>query len=138
MKRNAGATFVIAGGALFIAACSSASSETEMAIAAVVQQRLDKTDAELVVDPIAANGAFAVAGWTQGEKGGRALLQKGSKGWLLVLCGGDSLRSMQGLARLGVPQEQAMEITKELAREEKKASAERLAKMASFTGEVRM
>jgi hypothetical protein len=138
MKRNACATFMIAGAALFGAACSSASSESEAAIAAVVKQRLEKSGAELTVAPIAADGAFAVAGWTQGEKGGRALLQKGSKGWLLVLCGGESLRSMQGLARLGVPQHQAMEITKELAREEKRVSAERLAKMASFTGEVRM
>ena len=138
MKRNAGGSFMIAGAALFAAACGSASSESETAIAAVVKQRLEKPGVELMVDPIAADGAFAVAGWTQGEKGGRALLQKGGKGWLLVLCGGESLRSMQGLTRLGVPQHQAMEITKELAREEKRVSAERLAKMASFTGEVRM
>jgi hypothetical protein len=138
MIREARAIFVMAGAALFLVACGSASSESEAAIAQVLKQRLETPGAELIVDPIAADGAFAVAGWTHGEKGGRALLQKGSKGWLLVLCGGESLRSMQGLTRLGVPQHQAMEIIKELAREEKRVSAERLARMASFTGEVRM
>lgn len=131
------ATTIIAV-ALLTSACGSSSTDAEKAVASILHARFDQPGAELIVDPIAANGAFAVAGWTQGEKGGRALLQKGSKGWLLVLCGGESLRSMQGLTRLGVPQHQAMEITKELAREEKRVSAERLAKMASFTGEVRM
>ena len=138
MIRSAGVIFVVAGAALFAAACGAASSESEAAIAQVLKQRLETPGAELIVDPVAADGAFAVAGWTQGDKGGRALLQKGSKGWLLVLCGGESLRSMQGLTRLGVPQHQAVEITKELAREEKNVSAERLAKMARFPGEVRM
>jgi len=138
MNRTVRIAVAVMAAALFATACGSSSSEAEKAVASVLHARFDQPGAELVVDPIAAADAFAVAGWTQGDKGGRALLQKGSKGWILVLCGGESLRSVQGLTRLGVPEHQAMEITKELAREEKRISAERLAKMARFMGEVRM
>jgi len=138
MNRNARVGSAIIAAALLASACGSASNESEKAIASVLHVRLAKPGAELIVDPIAAGGAFAVAGWTQGDQGGRALLQRGGNGWLLVLCGGESLRSMQGLVRLGVPQHQAVAIAKELAREEKNVSAERLARMAQFAGEVRM
>ncbi len=138
MHRNARLASAILAAALLASACGSAANKSEDAVADVLHTRFDKPGAELVVDPVAVEGAFAVAGWTQGDKGGRALLQKGGKGWLLVLCGGESLRTMQGLIRLGVPQHQAVEIAKELAREEKNISPERLALMASFVGEVRM
>lgn len=138
MNRTARSIFVIAAVMLLAAACGSASSKAEAAITDVLHARLEKPGAQLIVGPIAADGAFAVAGWTQGDEGGRALLQKGGKGWFPVLAGGESLRSVQGLIGHGVPQHQAVEITKELAREEKNVSAERLAKMARFAGEVRM
>lgn len=138
MKRNAHVASLVVAAALLASACGSSKNKSEEAIASVLHARFDKPGAELIIDPIAADGAFAVAGWTQGEGGGRALLQKGGKGWFVVLCGGESLRTMQGLIRLGVPQHQAVAIVKELAREEKKLSADRLARMARFVGEVRM
>ncbi len=124
--------------ALMAVACAPLASNSEADIRARVKAQLEKPDAPLTVDPVAVEGAFAVADWTQGSAGGRALLQKGAKGWLLVLCGGDSLRTVQGLMRLGVPDNQAVAIAKELAREEKNVSADRLAAMARFSGEVRM
>jgi periplasmic copper chaperone A len=123
---------------LLVAACGSAASQSDAAITEVLRARLETSEAKLVVDPIAVDGAFAVAGWTVRDKGGRALLQRGGKGWMLVMIGGDSLRSIQGLIRMGVPQQQAVEITKELAREERNVSSERLSLMAQFAGEVRM
>jgi hypothetical protein len=138
MNRNAWTASAIVAAALLASACGASSSKAEKAVASVLHARFDKPGADLIVDPIAIGGAFAVADWTQGAAGGRALLQKGGNGWLLVLCGGDSLRTMQGLIRLGVPQHQAVAIAKELAREEKDVSAERLARMAGFAGEVRM
>jgi hypothetical protein len=129
MNRNAWTASAIVAAALLASACGASSSKAEKAVASVLHARFDKPGADLIVDPIAIGGAFAVADWTQGAAGGRALLQKG---------GGDSLRTMQGLIRLGVPQHQAVAIAKELAREEKDVSAERLARMAGFAGEVRM
>jgi len=124
--------------ALLAAACAPSADKSETDIKALMKAQFEKPNAPLTVDPIAVEGAFAVADWTQGSAGGRALLQKGAKGWLLVLCGGESLRTVQGLMRLGVPDDQAAAIAKELAREEKSVSAGRLAAMARFSGEVRM
>ncbi len=45
------------------------------AIRAVMHGMFDKPDIELVIDPIAIDDGFAVAGWTQGEMGGRAFLK---------------------------------------------------------------
>lgn len=135
MKHTAWAMVIMA---FLASACASPASRAEAEIAAIVKSRLAQPGVTLIVEPIAVDGAFAVADWTRGDSGGRALLQKGAKGWLLVLCGGDSLRTIQGLMRLGVPDHQAAAIVKELAREERQLSAGRLAAMARFSGEVRM
>lgn len=138
MTRRVWTASSVLAAALLSSACDASSQKPEDAVASVLHARLNKPGAELIVEPIAVGGTFAVADWTHGDDGGRALLQKGGKGWLLVLCGGDSLRSVQRLIRLGVPQDEAVAIAKELAREEKAVNPNRLAAMARFAGEVRM
>jgi hypothetical protein len=46
----------------------------------------DEPDHRLEVAPVAVVGDNAVAGWVQGNQGGRALLRKRNGKWVLILC----------------------------------------------------
>lgn len=83
-------------------------------------------------------GGFAVAGWTQGDMGGRAFLKKDGAKWTLILCAGDAIRSASGLAASGVPSETANALAAAIAEAEKSVDPARLAKLASFQGIVHM
>ncbi len=98
----------------------------------------DKPDAPLKVEPIAVADGFAVAGWVQGEMGGRAFLRKDGGQWKLILCAGDSIRSADALVVSGVPPETAARLSADIATLEKDVPAETLALMAGFEGVVRM
>ena len=98
----------------------------------------DKPDAELVIDPIAIVDGFAVAGWTQGEMGGRAFLKEHDGHWMLVLCTGDEIKSVEALTASGVPAESAEELAAEIAAAEADVDPARLAMFASFGGIVHM
>jgi hypothetical protein len=58
----------------------------------------DKPEAPLIVEPIVVQGDLAVAGWAQGEMGGRALLRRKGTAWQLALCSGDALKQAAALA----------------------------------------
>jgi len=80
---------LLVGIALLAAACGPReSAEDRQAIQSLLQAQFDRADARLTVDPIAVSDDHAVAGWTQGDTGGRALLKKRHSGWALVLCAG--------------------------------------------------
>ena len=44
-----------------------------------------------MVDPVVVEGDHAIAGWVQGDMGGRAHLRRKGHDWQLVLCSGDPL-----------------------------------------------
>ena len=50
------------------------------AIPLVMKALFETPENPLAVEPVIVDGHWAVAGWAQGEKGGRALLKKGEKG----------------------------------------------------------
>ena len=63
----------------------------------------DKPEARLEVAPISIEGGHAVAGWIQGDRGGRALLRRDAQGqWLVAACGGDGLKDPKMLAMAGL------------------------------------
>ena len=68
-------------------------------IRALMASTWDKPDAKLIVDPVVINAGYAVASWTQGNRGGRALLRKNGNHWAVVLCSGDPLRDASVLRR---------------------------------------
>lgn len=80
------------------------------------------------------SGDHAIADWTQGDFGGRALFERGSHGWGLLLCSGDSIRRAENLARAGVPDFNAQWIADRLATAEAQLPSERLARMKRFVG----
>jgi hypothetical protein len=108
------------------------------AIRAVLDGMFAKPDAELVIEPIAVVDGFAVAGWTQGEMGGRAFLKEHDGHWMLVLCTGDEIKSVEALTSSGVPAESAGTLAAEIAAAEADVDPARLAMFASFGGIVRM
>jgi len=96
----------------------------------------DKPDAKVTVDPVIVSGTHAVASWTQGERGGRALRRRGGTGWSVILCSGDPLRAASSLVAAGVPQDEAGRIADGLARAEALVPPRRRALFSRFEGTV--
>lgn len=97
----------------------------------------DKPDSKVETDPIVVSGAYAVASWTQGTHGGRALLRRGEKtGWSVVLCSGDPLREAGWLVEAGVPNADAVRLAADLAAAEANVPATRRALFSLFEGVV--
>ncbi len=125
--------FASAGGAL-----AHDDADAPTAIRAVINGMFAKPDAELVIEPIAVVDGFAVAGWTQGEMGGRAFLKQNDGHWMLVLCTGDEIKSVEALTASGVPADSAGKLAAEIAAAEADVDPARLAMFASFGGIVYM
>lgn len=123
---------------LTVASAAHESHSDANGIMHVMMAMFDKPDMPLSVDPIAIEDGFAVAGWTQGEMGGRAFLRKEGDHWMLILCTGDEIRSAAALAASGVPPESAKRLAAKIVAVEKDVSPERLALFANFSGVVRM
>jgi periplasmic copper chaperone A len=98
----------------------------------------DKPTDRLSVDPIVVKGDFAVAGWIQSGRGGRAVLVKEKGKWVINVCGGDGLKSAEALAQTGMPAATAQALAKDLAAVEAKLSPDMLKKFALFDGIVKV
>jgi hypothetical protein len=122
---------------LILAACGPSNKADQQAVQAVLHGLYDRPGAVLETGPVVVEDDIAVADWTQGRMGGRALLRRGDKGWRLTLCSGDALRSKAGLMELGVPQAQAEALERQLHAAEAKVAPERLKMMAAFRGVMR-
>lgn len=61
----------------------------------VMKAQFDTPENPLTVDPVSIEGDFAVAGWSQGSKGGRALLKLVDGQWTIHLCAGAGLKQAQ-------------------------------------------
>ncbi|WP_072392481.1 copper uptake system-associated protein [Hyphomicrobium sp. CS1GBMeth3] len=105
-------------------------------IRALIGATWDKPDSKVETDPVVISGDHAVASWTQGSHGGRALLRRGKAGWSVVLCSGDPLREANWLAEAGVPGQDAEKIAQDLKAAEAKVSVERRAMFSLFEGVI--
>lgn len=121
---------------LLLAACGQENDAA--AIEALMRATWDRPDAPLDAGPTVVDGDTAIADWTQGQMGGRALLQKRDGHWSVILCAGDGLRDAQTLASLGVAPATARQLVSALAASERTVAPERLALMQSFEGVIRM
>ncbi|MCC7252415.1 copper uptake system-associated protein [Hyphomicrobium sp.] len=106
------------------------------AIRALIGATWDRPESKVETDPVVISGDYAVASWTQGQHGGRALLRRDAKGWVVVLCSGDPLREAGWLAEAGVPAENADRIAADLKAAEAVLPAERRAMFSLFEGVV--
>lgn len=125
-----------------LCACSAPSVETvsadQQAVLAQMHATWDRPQAPLDAGPVVVDGGWAVADWTQGRTGGRALLRREHGAWTTVLCAGDWIRGEQGLVEAGIPPAQAQALAARLASAEANVSPDRLALMSTFAGIVRM
>jgi len=98
----------------------------------------DKPSEPLKVNPVVSAGDHAVAGWTQGGKGGRAVLQKTHGKWSIVVCGGDGLKDPAALVQTGMPPATAATLAKAMASAESKLNPELVRQFGMFDGIVKV
>lgn len=110
-------------------------SDTD-AIRAAMMKTWDRPDSRLVVDPVVVSPEYAIAGWSQGEMGGRALLRKKAGAWEVTMCGGDDLKKPDLLVKAGMTPATAQKLAADLARSEAALPRERLALLSKFEGLV--
>lgn len=110
-------------------------TDTQM-IEHVMKHLFDKPQSPLTVGPVVVEGDYAVAGWLQDERGGRALLQKQHGTWSIMVCGGDGLRDAAALVQTGMGAKIAHRLVQQIQQAEAGLPVDTLKKFASFTGIV--
>jgi hypothetical protein len=121
-----------------LSGCAPSTASDAKAINALMRQTWDRADNPIQLGPTAIVGDTAVADWTQGKMGGRALLERRSGRWTVVLCAGETIRTQHGLSQVGLKPRVARAIAQKLSVAEREVSADRLALMAGFQGVVSM
>lgn len=115
-----------------------AESEAVPAIRSLMSKTWDKPGNSLIVDPIAVAGEFAIASWTQGERGGRALLKRSDDRWKVILCAGDQITDARALEAAGVPSAVAEQLAREIRQQEEAVDPKRKALFSLFGDMVPM
>jgi hypothetical protein len=108
------------------------------AIGRLLHGTFDKPNESLSVGPVVVSGDHAIADWTQGDMGGRALLRRKQGGWVVTLCAGDAMKSSEALKTAGVPQPEAIQLARDLAVAESRLAPEQVAMFSRFEGLVTM
>jgi hypothetical protein len=120
---------------LFLVFSGALSAETltdEAQIQAVIGKTYDKPNNKVNTTPISIADDFAVADWTQGKRGGRALMKRINGNWEILACGNDGLKDTKSLVKAGMSEKTASTIVKKLADLEKLEDPRRLAKFNLF------
>ncbi|MDR6820977.1 copper(I)-binding protein [Neorhizobium sp. 2083] len=112
------------------------SSDPQQAIPVKLKAMFETAGKPLTVEPVVVKGDWAIAGWAQDGRGGRALLKKKDASWSIHLCSGDGLKQAQALRMMGLSENDAAAIAAKLAEAEKGMAPEKLALFASFEGTV--
>lgn len=126
----------IIAGLLLIYLTAFAWADDQSDIVSSMKAVWDKPDAPLTVKPVIVADGFAIAGWLQGDKGGRALLKKNPHGWQTQLCAGEVSATL--LQQAGVPAAVAKQLLDQQITAEKGLSSADVSLLSSFVGVVRM
>jgi hypothetical protein len=110
----------------------------EKSIELAMKALFDKPGAPLKVAPVSVDGAYAVAGWIQNDRGGRALLKKENGQWSIQVCGGDGLKQASTLTMTGMNQASASRLAQKVSSAEKLMPTEQVKKLALFEGVVKV
>lgn len=127
---------VMTTAALFSAQCwaEPAQPADAQAISALIETTWEKPGMEIHVEPVSVSGEYAVAGWVEGQRGGRALLKRSGDAWSVILCSGDGIKTASGLAAAGVPTATAEVLAASIGRQEATLPAETIKKFSLFEG----
>lgn len=104
----------------------------------LIKNTWEKPDSPLTVEPVVTAGDYGVAGWVQGERGGRALLRRQDGKWKVVACGGDAMKDAAVLAQTGMPEKAARSLAGQIAAAEAKLPAAQRQKFSLFGKTVHM
>jgi hypothetical protein len=104
------------------------------AIRKVIGAAWDKPNAPVEIDPVVIDGDNAIAGWTQGDRGGRALLKRSGSAWRVLVCGGDALKTADALEQTGIAENDAEHLVSKLETSEAGVPAERRKQFSLFEG----
>jgi hypothetical protein len=103
-----------------------------------MKKQFERPDAPLAVAPVTVVGDYAVAGWIQGKKGGRALLQKDHGQWVFSVCAGNGLTQAKVLETTGMNAAQATKLAQAVTSAEARLSANQRKLFDSFEGMVKI
>lgn len=112
-------------------------SADQAEIRTLMRKTWERPDAPLSVEPIVVVDDYAIAGWVQDDRGGRALLRKRHGKWDVVLCSGDYLRVPETVIATGAPPELASLLAARLQAAESVLPPQLLTKFSLFDGVVR-
>lgn len=140
MRRNMLGTSLLALGVLggLLPTGAMAQHKEEDRVRHVMMATFHKPTDPLKVDPVVIRGDHAVAGWIQGERGGRALLLREKGNWIITVCGGDGLKQSETLVQAGVPLARAKELAQGLAAAESRLDPQVVRKFSLFDGIVKV
>ena len=124
-----------AGGAL---AHSQTNEVSQEKIKTLISKSFDQPNLKVKTNPIVIEGKVAIADWTQGQKGGRALLRRKHNDWEIIACGGSGFKDPEGIAAIGISKEIATNITAKLKDVEARLSPQQVKQFDSFDGVVNM
>jgi periplasmic copper chaperone A len=100
----------------------------------VMKAQFDQPDNPLAVEPVSIEGDFAVAGWAQGGKGGRALLKLVNGEWTIHLCAGAGLKQAQLMHEAGMDMAAAEKLAARVNADEAKLDPAKVALFDTFEG----
>lgn len=106
----------------------------EGAIETLMMTSFDRPEARLHVEPVTVTGDDAIAGWTQGDMAGRALLHRTPDGWRILLCAGEEVLDPGFLAHHGVETQVAQSLSEGARGAEGALGATLVARLDSFEG----
>ena len=116
------------------AGVDTAGMTDDQAVVTVMMAQFDTPENPLTVEPVVVQGDHALASWAQGDKGGRALLERREGQWVIVLCGGPDLRMPSFLTENGVSDADRLSALFNAAEDGK--GADKVALWSSFEGVV--
>jgi len=127
---------------LFVVMNNAHADEVKMRVIAkeniiqVIKMQWDQPQNPVAVPVVAVSELYAVADWTQGARGGRALLKFNEGHWQMLACGDAQIKSVFRLTQMGVAKENAQDIVQQLTFDEVQLSQAQLSVINSFSGVV--
>lgn len=112
--------------------------DAQQTIPARLKAMFETPEKPLTVNPVVVQGDWAIAGWIQDGRGGRALLKNGPHGWSVYLCSGDGITEANALQKVGLSAADASALSSALKAAEAKLDTKTLQLFSSFEGTVLM
>ena len=113
-------------------------AESQEKIKALISKTFDQPNLKVQTTPIVIEGKVAIADWTQGQKGGRALLRRKHADLEIIACGGAGFKDPSAIASAGISKEIANNITAKLKTAESSLFPQKIKQLDSFDGVVTM